>query len=257
MNTVRAVARLLSALAAEVILLRWMLDLTRQLEIDVGAALREHLGDQPIASTDPLDVAGALAARIGVVLIGYLVMITLAHVLGVLARSARPTRRIGNALTVIATGLGPRRLAAMAAVAAVVGTAGGCAPGAATPTATSADGSAPLHRRDQPATMTLEDTPDATMVLESEGPQTTSVPAPTPERTSAGQTAPAPTSAVVLRGDSLWSIAERTVTERLGRPAQDHETAPYWRILMEVNRHRLVDPGDPDLIHPGQELILP
>jgi nucleoid-associated protein YgaU len=31
----------------------------------------------------------------------------------------------------------------------------------------------------------------------------------------------------------------------------------YWRRLIDANRDRLVDPGNPDLLLPGQELVLP
>ncbi|MFP5322935.1 MAG: LysM peptidoglycan-binding domain-containing protein, partial [Acidimicrobiia bacterium] len=58
-------------------------------------------------------------------------------------------------------------------------------------------------------------------------------------------------------GDSFWTIAEETVSDALARPATDDEVDPYWRRLVEANRARLVDPADPDLLHPGQVLELP
>jgi nucleoid-associated protein YgaU len=33
--------------------------------------------------------------------------------------------------------------------------------------------------------------------------------------------------------------------------------APYWTGLVEANRDVLVDPANPDLIHPGQTFRLP
>jgi nucleoid-associated protein YgaU len=33
--------------------------------------------------------------------------------------------------------------------------------------------------------------------------------------------------------------------------------APYWRALLEVNRHVLADPDNPDLLFAGQVLSLP
>ena len=62
---------------------------------------------------------------------------------------------------------------------------------------------------------------------------------------------------VVGRGDNLWEIARREVSNRLGRPPTATETDPYWRMLVEINRPRLVDPTVPDLIYPGQVLQLP
>ncbi len=66
-----------------------------------------------------------------------------------------------------------------------------------------------------------------------------------------------PTTWSVTEGESLWSIAEDVMTARLGREATDTEIDPYWRRLVEVNRYRLVDPDDADLIVPGQVLEVP
>lgn len=61
----------------------------------------------------------------------------------------------------------------------------------------------------------------------------------------------------VAAGESLWSIAEELLADAWGRTPSDAETDPFWRALVERNRGRLVDPADPDLIHPGQVLELP
>jgi len=61
----------------------------------------------------------------------------------------------------------------------------------------------------------------------------------------------------VQRGDHLWSIAAAVLEQRWGRPPHDDEIAPYWRALVAANRGGLVDPGNPDLIVPGQQLRLP
>jgi len=37
----------------------------------------------------------------------------------------------------------------------------------------------------------------------------------------------------------------------------DAEVEPYWRRLIDLNRSRLVDPGNPDLIFPTQVFDLP
>ncbi len=76
-------------------------------------------------------------------------------------------------------------------------------------------------------------------------PATTSPPATSPDRW------------VVAPGDHLWGIAEETLADRLGRAPTNAEVVPYWRIVIEANRDRLVHPDDPDLILPGQELVLP
>ena len=59
-------------------------------------------------------------------------------------------------------------------------------------------------------------------------------------------------------GDSFWSIAAETLSEDLGRTdLSDTEIAVYWRHLIDVNTDRLLEPGNPDLILPGQVFLLP
>ena len=71
------------------------------------------------------------------------------------------------------------------------------------------------------------------------------------------QMAPAPTTWTVAPGESLWTIAEELLADAWQRAPSDGEVDPYWRTLVERNRGRLVDPGDADLIHPGQVLEVP
>jgi resuscitation-promoting factor RpfA len=74
-------------------------------------------------------------------------------------------------------------------------------------------------------------------------------PAPPPEP------APAPADGatwVVEPGDSLWSIAADAVGG-----GDERAVGRYWRRLIDVNRPRLVDPANPDLLVPGQELEVP
>lgn len=66
-----------------------------------------------------------------------------------------------------------------------------------------------------------------------------------------------PRTVLVAPGDSLWSIAEDQVTRRQGSSPSDAQIVAYWRQVIEDNRDRLVDRGDPDLILPGQRLVLP
>ena len=61
----------------------------------------------------------------------------------------------------------------------------------------------------------------------------------------------------VRPGDHLWSVAEH-VLERGGvGSTSDGAVAAYWRRLIVANADRLADPGNPDLILPGQVLTLP
>lgn len=58
-------------------------------------------------------------------------------------------------------------------------------------------------------------------------------------------------------GDHLWHVAEATLAESWGRAPSDAEVAPYWQQVVDANRDGLADPGNPDLILPGQVLRVP
>jgi nucleoid-associated protein YgaU len=57
---------------------------------------------------------------------------------------------------------------------------------------------------------------------------------------------------VVVEGDTLWTIAEAHMP---GEPTTQ-EVAEYVAQVEKANRHRLQS-GDPDLITPGETIILP
>lgn len=62
----------------------------------------------------------------------------------------------------------------------------------------------------------------------------------------------------VTRGESFWSIAAEHLKDELSRAdLTDEAVAEYWQNLIDANADRLIDPGNPDLIFPGQELLLP
>ena len=83
-------------------------------------------------------------------------------------------------------------------------------------------------------------------------------PARLPRRESpADANGPEAQSITVAVGDSFWSIADRLVRIRLGRTPADDEVVEPWLALVDANRDRLLDPDDPDLLHPGQVLRLP
>jgi nucleoid-associated protein YgaU len=72
----------------------------------------------------------------------------------------------------------------------------------------------------------------------------------------AGAPVPSVEEWTVAPGDSFWSIAHEVVAERSAGAAAEGEVLRYWRTLVDANRHRLVG-GDPDVIFPGQRLVLP
>ncbi|HJU52583.1 MAG TPA: hypothetical protein VJ815_09645 [Acidimicrobiia bacterium] len=80
-------------------------------------------------------------------------------------------------------------------------------------------------------------------------------PLPTTAVATASSTAEA-VHAVVMPGDNMWLLAERRLSDLMGRPAGDHEIAPYWLAVIGANKDRIRS-GDPDLIFPGEVLVLP
>lgn len=62
---------------------------------------------------------------------------------------------------------------------------------------------------------------------------------------------------LVVAGDSLWRIAHDALDAQWGRAPRDDEVVPYWQTVIEANRDRLADPRNPDLIFPGQRLVVP
>lgn len=69
--------------------------------------------------------------------------------------------------------------------------------------------------------------------------------------------AASPASVVVESGDNLWTISEHHLEGDLGRDVEDREVAPYWREVIDANADRYIEPGNPNLIIPGQVLALP
>jgi hypothetical protein len=64
---------------------------------------------------------------------------------------------------------------------------------------------------------------------------------------------------LVKQGDNLWMIARARLAEVTGQPAAElsnREIAAYWVEVIEANRGRLRS-GNPDLIYPDEEIVLP
>ena len=66
-----------------------------------------------------------------------------------------------------------------------------------------------------------------------------------------------PVEVRVAVGDSFWRLAERAVEQAHGPRVDDAAVADYWRRVLAANRERLVDPGNADLLLPGQVVVLP
>lgn len=108
--------------------------------------------------------------------------------------------------------------------------------------------------------------PTTTIAPTSTATPTTANPAPT---TTAPTTAPvAPptqvlgeqvtknTSYTVVRGDNFWVIAQRHLTQELGRKPTVDEVRVYWLKVIDVNRAS-ISSGNPNLIFPGEVFELP
>lgn len=106
-----------------------------------------------------------------------------------------------------------------------------------------------------------------TIVLVEEGPPTSGLDTPADPDPAAAPAPPSPASEAapgaapadsadhtVKPGEHFWSIAAALVTGELGRPPTEAEIRSLWLGLIEANRSRLVDPGNPDLLVPGQLL---
>lgn len=89
-----------------------------------------------------------------------------------------------------------------------------------------------------------------------ESAQDTAVPEPTPisppPPSSPGSSAPPARTITVAPGDSLWSLTDDLVGPG---PDSTQDVAAAWPLLYDLNRDRIGD--DPELIRPGQELIVP
>jgi len=77
-----------------------------------------------------------------------------------------------------------------------------------------------------------------------------------PSRAEAVAPTMTPTEVVVRPGDNMWLLAERHLNDLTGEPAGDAVVAPYWLAVIAANKDRIRS-GDPDLIFPGEVLVLP
>lgn len=233
----------------------WLLAL-----VGIGVALRAAAGGDlagpPLASGDELlswiDARSPAAAAVA--LVRLVAELSVWYVLGlsVLHLLSRALRRSGgHRLADALAAPGVRRLVQAGlgvGLVAASSVSGSAVPGSAGDTPTGTAQMTPVI--DQPASGTRAVEPGtgtATM-----RPGTAAAPA-----GGVAQLAPAPTTWTVTTGESFWTIAHDLLADTWGRAARDHEVVPFWQALIEVNRSRLVDPDDADLIFPGQVFEVP
>lgn len=224
-----------------------------------------------VSDSQPAGVAMSLL-RLGAEIVAwYLVLVASVLALATITRAASLRRLTENLAAPL-----PRRLARLAIGVTLATTA--------SPTALSGD---QLHRSAPPTTMVAlsDGASAAATTMRSRGGPSEEVavgrPLPSPGVAVGGPVDPddvavggpstrvptpripevtvpeTPGTWTVATGESFWVIAAETVSDLLGRPATDDEIAPYWTALIDANRHRLVDPENPDLILPGQVFELP
>ncbi|HET7489208.1 MAG TPA: hypothetical protein VFJ85_14855 [Acidimicrobiales bacterium] len=66
-----------------------------------------------------------------------------------------------------------------------------------------------------------------------------------------------PSDRRIRPGDHFWAVAEDVLAQAWGRAPTDAEIDPYWRVVIDANRSLLADPGNPDLLFPGQVITVP
>jgi nucleoid-associated protein YgaU len=181
-----------------------------------------------VRTTAAADVVAAAVRLVAMVAVAWLLLATLLQVL-----AAAQERVTGRALRV--PGLPPalrRRIDASIAALVVTGAL-------ATPVAAAAAPGLPAHIPD-PVPVPRDVTASHTEV-------------PTPPRDVTAEAAPDVVHTVVS-GDHLWGIAEDRVRTS-DAEATTADVAKYWREVVRANPD--LPSGDPDLIHPGEQVVLP
>lgn len=225
---------------------------------------------------DAVTTAFALVRLLGLALAWYLVAVT---VLAVVARASRIPAlvRLADVTTIpavrrVLTAVAGAGLTASATSFMAASQLPGAQPGSS-PAVGSVHGAVVLERLADRSEVVLRRLPDqeeeeeeeegtATMrVDDGEGddvPPDPAPPDPAPPDPAPPDPAPAaPHQWRVVAGDHLWHIAESTVGADWGRVPTEAEVTPYWSAVIDANRATLVDPANPDLIIPGQVLVLP
>lgn len=240
-----------------------------------------------VAERAVMDAVAGASRLLATVALGYLILACVAHVLTLTFGTAGMRRATGR--------LNPGPIAALAAVA-VLGSSplasalstSSAPPGGSDDTAS--DPPVMVLAEDPGPTSTTPTTTTATTIAPSTTTPTTiapssaaSLPSGTlppsstttrpPSSTTTSSVAPqsiAPAATVpeepeepeekehtVVEGDNFWRIAEARVQQRIGRAPSDAEVRDYWLELIELNASQLVEPGNPNLLLPGQVLALP
>ena len=205
----------------------------------------------------PPEVVFGLLRLVALALAWYLLAVTLAGTAGRVLR----LRTLVTALDAVTVPV-VRRLVDAAMGLSVVAAALAGTPGVAGAAGDSAPPPVEVMRRLPDAGVPGEAAPETMRRLPDNPAGPPGVPPPQGGAEAAGTAAPpapaaAPVTWKVAPGDHFWSVAERVLARARQRPPADAEVDPYWRSLVAANRDRLRDPANPDLLFPGQELVVP
>jgi hypothetical protein len=253
MAVLHRIARLAGTIVLEVVALLALVVAGRRSELAVPV---DHLG-RWLRAGDAATVVVALLRWIALLGAAWMLVSTLLYLAATLCRAPAAVRAIGWS-TVPAV-----RRVVDAACAVTVATSVVLAPTAAHATRAS-------HGTDPPSVSVVRDGRGIAQLPAdtTSAPTTTSTPAaspapatpPTPEPAPAAVDPPAARSTVtVAPGDNLWVLAAREIARVTGRAPDvvpDDEVAPYWVLLCDTNRARLAS-GDPNLVFPGEQVVLP
>lgn len=61
----------------------------------------------------------------------------------------------------------------------------------------------------------------------------------------------------VRPGDNLWVMAERHLQGATGEAVAEADVRGHWETVIDINRDRLADPGNPSRIYAGQQMRMP
>ena len=212
------------------------------------------------ATTSPLLAAGSCVRLAAIALGWYLLATTMAGVLGRLLGLRRTVRALDRlSLPVVRRLVGRAVGAGLAAQLGLFSAAGA----AAAPPPRPDVATAPAASQEVATMAVLEEHSTTMRALPEPSEPAHELPPPATAtlRAVPGEAEPAPSRRTltwtVRPGDHLWRIAEVIVALDDGRTPTDARVEAYLQRLVEANRGRLVQPDDPDLILPGQQLLLP